>query len=178
MVKRCVTAAELGNAANCHTFRTSGVTTSLLNGGTLERPGSPGTRAPAPPSSTPDSGHDHRRRDRTHRDLVPEPRRHLAGAGPGVPFDDVQRRPGREPRRRYCQVDEKLVELPPRYWARASREPAMLGIRNGRQPQLDNTSGKGVTAVGTVTPVGRSAAPPRGYSNPHFASVMPSTMLR
>ena len=40
---------------------------------------------------------------------------------------------------RYCQVDEKLVDRPPRYWARASREPAMLGIRNGRQPQLDNT---------------------------------------
>ena len=39
----------------------------------------------------------------------------------------------------YCQVDEKLVDRPPRYWARASREPAMLGIRNGRQPQLDNT---------------------------------------
>ena len=28
---------------------------------------------------------------------------------------------------RYCQVDEKLVERPPRYWARVSREPAMLG---------------------------------------------------
>ena len=40
---------------------------------------------------------------------------------------------------RYCQVDEKLVDLPPRYWARARREPAMLSIRNGRQPQLDNT---------------------------------------
>ena len=40
---------------------------------------------------------------------------------------------------RYCQVDEKLVDRPPRYCARASREPAMLGIRNGRQPQLDNT---------------------------------------
>ena len=41
---------------------------------------------------------------------------------------------------RYCQVDEKLVDHPPRCWARARREPAMLGIRNGRQPQLDNTS--------------------------------------
>ena len=39
----------------------------------------------------------------------------------------------------YCQVDEKLVDLPPRYWARARREPAILGIRNGHQPQLDNT---------------------------------------
>ena len=40
---------------------------------------------------------------------------------------------------RYCQVDGRLVDRPPRYWARASREPATLGIRNGRQPQLDNT---------------------------------------
>ena len=41
--------------------------------------------------------------------------------------------------RGYCQVDAKLVDRPPRYWARASREPAMLGIKNGRRPQLDNT---------------------------------------
>ena len=41
---------------------------------------------------------------------------------------------------RYCQVDEKLVERLPRYWARASREPVILGIKNGRRPQLDNTS--------------------------------------
>ena len=41
--------------------------------------------------------------------------------------------------RGYCQVDEKLADRPPRYWARARREPTMLGIRNGRQPQLDST---------------------------------------
>ena len=40
---------------------------------------------------------------------------------------------------RYCQVDEKLADRPPRYCARARREPAMLGIRNGCQPQLDST---------------------------------------
>ena len=39
----------------------------------------------------------------------------------------------------YCQVDAKLVDRPPRYCARVRREPAMLGIRNGCQPQLDNT---------------------------------------
>ena len=39
----------------------------------------------------------------------------------------------------YCQVDEKLGDRPTRYWARARREPAMLGIGNARQPQLDNT---------------------------------------
>ena len=37
MVKRRVKAAELGAAANCHTFRASGITAFMLNGGTLER---------------------------------------------------------------------------------------------------------------------------------------------
>ena len=37
MVKRRVKPAELENAANCHTFRASGITAYLLNGGTLER---------------------------------------------------------------------------------------------------------------------------------------------
>ena len=37
MVKRRVKSAELGVAANCHTFRASGITAYLLNGGTLER---------------------------------------------------------------------------------------------------------------------------------------------
>ncbi len=37
MVKRRVKAADLGEAANCHTFRASGITAYLLNGGTLER---------------------------------------------------------------------------------------------------------------------------------------------
>ena len=53
----------------------------------------------------------------------------------------------RDPSRRYCQVDEKLADRPPRYWARARREPAMLGIRNGCQPQLDST-------VQTADPLG------------------------
>ena len=39
----------------------------------------------------------------------------------------------------HCQVDEKLVDQPSRYWAPARRDPAMLGIKNGRQSQLDNT---------------------------------------
>ena len=36
MVKRRVKAVELGHAAICHTFRASGITAYLLNGGTLE----------------------------------------------------------------------------------------------------------------------------------------------
>ena len=47
--------------------------------------------------------------------------------------------PDRRRNHAHSQVDEKLVDLPPRYWARARREPTMLGIRNGRQTQLDNT---------------------------------------
>ena len=37
MVKRRAKAAELGDGTNCHTFRASGITAYLLNGGTLER---------------------------------------------------------------------------------------------------------------------------------------------
>ena len=37
MIKRRVQAAGLGSAANCHTFRATGITAFLLNGGTLER---------------------------------------------------------------------------------------------------------------------------------------------
>ena len=48
--------------------------------------------------------------------------------------------PDRRHNHAHSQVDAKRVDRPPRYWARASREPAMLGIRNDRQPQLDNTS--------------------------------------
>ena len=47
--------------------------------------------------------------------------------------------------RRHCQVDEKLVDRPPRYWAPARRESAMLGITNGCQPQLDNTRARSVS---------------------------------
>ena len=37
MAKRRVKAADLGAAANCHTFRASGITADLLDGGILER---------------------------------------------------------------------------------------------------------------------------------------------
>ena len=37
MIKRRVKAVGLGAAANCHTFRATGITAFLLNGGTLER---------------------------------------------------------------------------------------------------------------------------------------------
>lgn len=37
MIKRRCRQAELGTAANCHTFRATGITAYLLNGGTLEK---------------------------------------------------------------------------------------------------------------------------------------------
>ena len=66
----------------------------------------------------------------------------------------------------YCQVDEKLVDQPPRCWARSRREPAMLGIRNGRQPQLDNTREKNsrrtcAPAAGRVCVPTWAVEPPR-----------------
>jgi integrase/recombinase XerD len=36
MIKRRCAAAELGAKANCHTFRATGITAYLLNGGTIE----------------------------------------------------------------------------------------------------------------------------------------------
>jgi len=36
MIKRHCRQAELGAAANCHTFRATGITAYLLNGGTIE----------------------------------------------------------------------------------------------------------------------------------------------
>ena len=52
MIKRRVKTVGLGEA-NCHTFRATGITAYLLNGGTLERARrSPRMRARARPSST------------------------------------------------------------------------------------------------------------------------------
>jgi len=36
MIKRYCEVAEIGCAANCHTFRATGITAYLLNGGTIE----------------------------------------------------------------------------------------------------------------------------------------------
>ena len=52
--------------------------------------------------------------------------------------------PDRRRNHAHSQVNEKLVDLTPRYCALARREPTMLGIKNGRQPQLDNTVRRGV----------------------------------
>ena len=83
----------------------------------------------------------------------------LSAQGAGV--RDIARRLRRAPStvsRGYCQVDEKLVDRPPRYWAQARREPAMLGIRNGLQPQLDNTLKMNETVVDYGNPPWMSSA--------------------
>ena len=63
----------------------------------------------------------------------------------------------------HCQVDEELVDQPPRYWAPARRDPAMLGIKNGRQPQLDNT-GEGLHLVLDSTGLSRESCHQQGVA--------------
>ena len=71
MIKRRASAAGLPASTCCHTFRATGITAYLSNGGTLEH-----AQADCRPrvaeddeALRPDGGHDHDRRDRTHRDL-------------------------------------------------------------------------------------------------------------
>ena len=71
MIKRRAAAADLPPSTCCHTFRATGITASLSNGGTA-RTRAADRRARLPEDDEtlrPDGGHDHRRRDRAHRDL-------------------------------------------------------------------------------------------------------------
>ena len=61
----------------------------------------------------------------------------------------------------HSQVDAKLVDRPPRGWARASREPAMLGTNNGRRPQLDKTVRSHQRGIGRHRPTDAVAACPK-----------------
>ena len=62
---------------------------------------------------------------------------------------------------RYGSVDATLVDRPPRGWARASREPAMLGTNNGRRPQLDTTVRSHQRGIGRHRPTDAVAACPK-----------------
>ena len=62
---------------------------------------------------------------------------------------------------RYGPVDATLVDRPPRGWARASREPAMLGTNNGRRPQLDTTVRSHQRGIGRHRPTDAVAACPK-----------------
>ena len=72
MIKRRAAAADLPPSTCCHTSRATGITAYLSNGGTLEHAQQIDRRARPPEDDEalrPDGGHDHRRRDRAHRDL-------------------------------------------------------------------------------------------------------------
>ena len=62
---------------------------------------------------------------------------------------------------RYGSVDATLVDRPPRGWARASREPAMLGPNNGRRPQRDTTVRSHQRGIGRHRPTDAVAACPK-----------------
>ena len=64
-------AADLPPSTCCHTFRATGITAYLSNGGTLEHAQQIAAHASPEDDETlrPDGGHDHRRRDRAHREL-------------------------------------------------------------------------------------------------------------
>ena len=71
MIKRRAAAADLPPSTCCHTFRATGITVYLSNGGDA-RARATDRRACLPEDDEalrPDGGHDHRRRDRAHRDL-------------------------------------------------------------------------------------------------------------
>ena len=69
MIKRRAAAAGLPPSTCCHTFRATGITAYLSNGGTLEH--AQQIAGHASPKTTkalrPDGGHDYRRRDRAYR---------------------------------------------------------------------------------------------------------------
>ena len=71
MITRRAAAADLPPSTCCHTFRATGITAYLSHGGTLEhaQPIRRARLAEDDDALRPDGGHDHRRRDRAHRDL-------------------------------------------------------------------------------------------------------------
>ena len=73
MIKRRAAAAGLPASTCCHTFRATGVTAYLSNGGTLERAQQIGRARVSEDDEAlrPDGGHGDGRRDRAHRDLKP-----------------------------------------------------------------------------------------------------------
>ena len=83
-----------------------------------------GERVPAADIGTPVVNYQRRSKRELCKKQVPKNERHLSQE------EGDDHAPIRHPQqaRWYCQVDEKLVDLPPRYSARSRREPAMLGI--------------------------------------------------
>ena len=71
MIKRRAAAADLPPSTCCHTFRATGITVYLSNGGDARARATDRRACLAEDDEAvrPDGGHDHRRRDRAHRDL-------------------------------------------------------------------------------------------------------------
>ena len=84
MIKRRALAAGLPASTCCHTFRATGITAYLSNGGTLRARAADCRPRVAEDDEAlrPDGGHDHARRDRTHRDLEETGRSRRTGRGP------------------------------------------------------------------------------------------------
>ena len=86
MIKRRAAAAGLPSSTCCHTFRATGITAYLSNGGTLEHAqqiaGHASPRTTKLYDRTADNGH--ARRDRTHRDLTGGERARPGWARPSV----------------------------------------------------------------------------------------------
>ena len=88
MIKRRASASGLPASTCCHTFRATGITAYLSNGGTLEH--AQQIAGHASPRTTkfvrPDGGHGDARRDRTHRDLTGRERARAWGGTPDGPM--------------------------------------------------------------------------------------------
>ena len=78
MIKRRAATAGLSPSTCCHTFRATGITAYLSNGGTLEHAQQIAGHASAEDNEAlrPGGGHRDRRRNRTHRDLNRPDRAH------------------------------------------------------------------------------------------------------
>ena len=93
MIKRRALAADLPPSTCCHTFRATGITAYLSNGGNARARAADRRARVAEDDEAlrPDGGHDHRRRDRAHRDLGPEPRDTWPEPARGCRFDAARR---------------------------------------------------------------------------------------
>ena len=92
MIKRRAAAAGLPPSTCCHTFRATGITAYLSNGGTLEH--AQRIAGHASPKTT--KLYDHRRRDRAHRDLELAVRPGAAPRGTAVRRVGTDARPAAE----------------------------------------------------------------------------------
>ena len=99
MIKRRAAAAGLPPSTCCHTFRATGITAYLSNGGTLERAQQIAGHASTQDDEAlrPDGGHRDGRRDRAHHDLMGHPVEPDRTAGTRWPSTTPGRSPALQP---------------------------------------------------------------------------------